>query len=186
MENINKVFIARSLDGYIADRKGGLDWLHAIPNPEGTDAGYAAFMRNIDAILMGRNTFEAVCGFDIPWPFQVPVFVLSNSLNSVPEKATGRAELVKGSLSVVLSQINERGHHHLYIDGGVTIQQLLQLDLIDELIVTTLPVLLGAGVPLFGYLEQPLEFEHVRTEVFLGQMVQSCYRRKRTHSPNLQ
>lgn len=181
MKSVNKVFIARSLDGYIADSHGGLDWLHAIPNPEQDDAGYAAFMNEIDAIVMGRNTFEAVCGFDIPWPFTKPVFVLSHSLNNVPEKAAGKVQLMKGDLKQVLADIHGQGYYRLYIDGGITIQQFLHLDLIDELTITTIPILLGGGASLFGKLEQPLAFEHVRTAVFLGQMVQSYYRRKCTH-----
>ncbi|MEX0272908.1 MAG: dihydrofolate reductase family protein [Flavobacteriaceae bacterium] len=65
----NSIFIATSLDGYIADKNGGLDWLHSIPNPDNDDMGFAAFNNNIDALVMGRTTFETVIGFDVPWPY---------------------------------------------------------------------------------------------------------------------
>jgi dihydrofolate reductase len=86
MENKNLVFIAKSLDGYIADKDGGIDWLHSIPNPDQIDMGYNKFIDRIDAIVMGRKTYETVCGFDIPWPYTKPVFVVSNTLKEVPEK----------------------------------------------------------------------------------------------------
>ena len=75
----NIVYIATSLDGYIADKDGGLDWLNSIPNPENVDLGFANFMERIDALVMGRATFETVCGFDVEWPYPKPVFVLSNT-----------------------------------------------------------------------------------------------------------
>ena len=90
----NRVFIATSLDGFTSDRDGALDWLHSVPNPDNLDFGYAAFMEQIDAIVMGRKTFETVCGFDCDWPYTKPVFVLSRSLTSLPEGYEGKAELI--------------------------------------------------------------------------------------------
>jgi dihydrofolate reductase len=81
----NLVFIAQSLDGYIADRNGGLEWLNAVPNPDRQDLGYESFYQGTDALVMGRNTFETVCGFETDWPYDKPVFVLSRTLDSVPE-----------------------------------------------------------------------------------------------------
>jgi dihydrofolate reductase len=173
------VYIATSLDGYIADRNGGLDWLQSIPNPDKLDYGWGDFMARIDAIVMGRNTFEVVCGFDCAWPYSKPVFVLSNSLTSLPEEYEGKAELINGSLSEVLQAIHRKGYTQLYIDGGATIQSFLKEDLIDELIITIIPILLGGGIPLFGELPEHMSFEHVKTEVLLDAMVQNHYRRKR-------
>jgi len=173
----NKVFIARSLDGYIADINGGLDWLHSIPNPDNEDAGYSQFMESVDALLMGRNSFETVLGFDIEWPYHKPVFVWSTKLTSIPEELKDKVFLVKGSAKEVVKQINDKGYHHLYIDGGITIQSLLKEDMIDEMIITTIPVLLGGGSSLFGELSNNLSFKHIQTKVFLGQMVQSHYER---------
>lgn len=175
----NIVYIATSLDGFIADREGRLDWLHNLPNPDHRDFGFADFMGGIDALVMGRVTFETVCGFDVDWPYDKPVFVLSNTLTSVPEALEGRAEVVGGPLSEVLETLHGRGLSRLYIDGGKTVQGFLAEDLIDELIVTRIPILLGDGTLLFGTLTAPLAFEHLSTEVFAGALVQSHYRRRR-------
>lgn len=175
----NIVFIARSLDGYIAGPNGELDWLHATPNPDGIDMGFGALMKEVDAIVMGRGTFEVVCGFEGPWPYSKPIYVLSKTLTVLPEKAQGKATLLKGDLEEVLAAIHSHGHRTLYIDGGQTIQSFLREDRIDDLRITTLPILLGGGTSLFGALPKPMQWEHVRSEVFLGQLVQNQYRRIR-------
>ncbi|GMQ31660.1 dihydrofolate reductase family protein [Algoriphagus confluentis] len=175
----NKVFIATSLDGFIADREGGIDWLHSIPSPEHNDMGYSAFISGIDALVMGRTTFETVCGFDIPWPYTQPVFVLSNSLSSIPDSYSGKAELVRGSLQEILSEIHAKGYFQLYIDGGKTIQSFLKEDLIDELTLTTIPVLLGGGIPLFSELPRRLDFACVESKLYLDKVAQNRYIRMR-------
>jgi len=179
MKNNNVVFIGASLDGFIADKDGGLDWLQSIPNPENSAMGYHAFMEGVDALIMGRKTFEMVCSFEGDWPYTKQVFVLSSTLNKIPEALEGKVSLLQGSLAVVLEIIHKKGYHTLYIDGGSTIQQFLREDLIDELIITTIPVLLGGGVPLFSDLPKELMFEHVKSSLFLGEIVQNHYRRKK-------
>ena len=175
----NIVFIATSLDGYIADKDGGLNWLHSIPNPENLDMGWDDLMDHIDALVMGRKTFQKVCSFDCDWPYSKPVFVLSNSMKSVPEGYEGKVELTNGSLTKIIEIIHQKGYKHLYIDGGVTVQSFLKEDLIDEMVITVIPILLGGGIPLFRELPKPIEFEHVKTEIFLNAMVQNHYRRKK-------
>ena len=175
----NLVFIATSLDGYIADNDGGVDWLHSIPNPDNIDFRWADFIDRIDAAVMGRKTFEKVCSFDCDWPYSKPVFVLSNSIKSIPEGYEGKAEPIKGSLSEVLEALHQKRYNHFYIDGGVTVQSFLKEDLVDEMVITIIPVLLGGGIPLFGELPKPTAFEHVQTEVFLNAIVQNHYRRKK-------
>ena len=95
MNKKNSVFIATSLDGYIADKNGGIYWLHSTPNPDNDDLGYGTFMTQIDALVIGRTTFETVCGFDMDWPYTKPVFVLSNSMTSIPKEYKEKAVLVK-------------------------------------------------------------------------------------------
>lgn len=179
MKKKNIVFIAKSLDGYIAGKNGEIDWLHSIPNPENNDMGFIALMEEIDAIVMGRITFETVLGFDVDWPYGKHVFVLSNTLEKIPEKLSSKASLINGTPREVLKKIHEKGFMKLYIDGGTTIQNFLKEDLIDELRITTIPILLGGGFPLFGELLTPLVFEHVESKVFLNQIVQVSYLRKR-------
>nr|WP_086937901.1 dihydrofolate reductase family protein [Thaumasiovibrio occultus] len=173
----NTVYIATSLDGYIADKDGKVDWLHAIPNPTGSDMGFADFMARIDAIVMGRNTFETVVGFDVPWPYDKPVFVLSNTLKTVPDALADKVQLIAGELDAVVSELNAQGYQHLYIDGGKTVQSFLRQDRIDELIIATLPVVLGGGIPLFSALPAPLHFKLVKTQTHLDAIVQSFYQR---------
>ncbi|GIU31781.1 dihydrofolate reductase family protein [Shewanella schlegeliana] len=175
----NIVYIATSLDGFIADKDNKVDWLHDIPNPEGSDLGFSDFMTRIDALVMGRNTLGVVLSFGIDWPYTKPVFVLSNTLTRVPEGLEGKVFLVKGPLKEVLKQINAQGYHELYIDGGKTIQSFLQEDLIDELIITTIPVLLGGGISLFGELASPLKFKHVKAERLVDYLVQNRFIRQR-------
>ena len=91
----------------------------------------------------------------------------------------GKVELISGSLSDVLAALHGKGYDQLYIDGGATVQSFLDEDLIDEMIITLVPILLGGGSPLFGKLRQPMDFDLVNTEVLLNAMVKNHYRRKR-------
>jgi dihydrofolate reductase len=177
MKNI--VFIGTSLDGYIADKDGGLDFLYSIPNPDQKDLGYLDFIENINALLMGRKTYETILGFGGEWPYTKPVFVLSNTLTSLPEYLDEKVELVSGPIEEIVQNLNNRGFKNLYIDGGKLIQSFFKKDMIDELIISQIPILLGGGVPLFGVLKSHLMFEHIGTEVLLNAIVQSHYKRLR-------
>ena len=146
--------------------------------------GYVDFTNNIDALVMGRTTFETVLGFDVDWPYKKPVFVLSTSLNEIPESHKGKAHLVKGTLAEILEQIHKKGCFRLYVDGGVTIQSFLKEDLIDEMIITVFPLLLGGGAPLFSELPKELEFELVESRVLLNQLVQNHFKRKKIKNTN--
>ena len=181
MKKKNKVFIATSLDGFIADKNGRIDWLDAIPEINTIDTGYKEFMAQIDALVMGRSTFETVCGFDIDWPYEKPVFVVSTKLTEIPKKQQGKAYLLKGTLTEMLQQIHQKGYYRLYIDGGKLIQSFLREDLIDEMVITIIPVLLGVGVTLFSEVPKPLGFECKRSTLFLDAVVQNHFFRKREH-----
>lgn len=175
----NHVYIAASLDGYIADRNDGLEWLMALPNPDNSDLGFGQFIEGIDAIVMGRRTFETVCGFGGEWPYPRPTFVLSSTLESVPEPLADRVEVISGQPRTIVDSLAERGFKELYIDGGQVIQAFLREDLIDELTLSRIPVLLGGGVSLFGELPGHLEFEPMHTELLIDKVVKTHYRRGR-------
>lgn len=175
----NSVFIATSLDGYIAGKNDELDWLSTFPEIDQIDTGYHEFTSGIDALLMGRNTFKVVENFEGEWFYKKPVFVWSNSLTHLPDKFEGKAFLVKGTIREVLDEIHEKGYQKLYIDGGRTIQTFLQEDLIDEMIITTIPILLGEGISLFSSLPKPLVFECVKTTLFFDKVVQNQFIRSR-------
>lgn len=171
----NYVYIATSLDGYIAKTDGDINWLHEIPNPEGSDFGFSDFMNSIDALLMGRNTYEKVLSFEGEWPYSKKVFVLSSKLSEVPKKLEGKVELVSGEITEVVKKINDEGFKKLYIDGGRTIQGLLSKNLIDEITISRIPILLGEGIPLFSLQSQQIKLTHIKTEAFNNGIVKSHY-----------
>ncbi len=174
----NYVYIATSLDGYIAGAGGEIDWLNEIPNPSDSDYGFSDFMARVDAIVMGRNTFETVVSFGI-WPYERPVFVLSTSLYKLPDGYEDKASIVNADAAELVRDLNARGYEHLYIDGGLTIQSFLQQDLIDEMIITRIPILLGDGIPLFGKMDRRLHFRHAQTDVYNDMLVKSRFVRVR-------
>lgn len=179
MKGKNAVFIATSIDGYIADKNNGIAWLDLLPEINQIDTGYASFMSEIDALVMGRNTFETVLNFGIEWPYTKPVFVVSSTLKTIPQHLAQRVFLIAGNPKSIVSELHRQGYFNCYIDGGKTIQSFLQEDLIDELIVTTIPIILGGGTTLFGSLAEPLEFKMQYQKEFLGDISQRCYIRKR-------
>lgn len=134
-------------------------------------------MSAIDALVMGRNTFEKVLSFGI-WPYDKPVFVASNSLPTLASELMGKAFLLRGTPQEMVAGINQQGFSNLYIDGGQMIQSFLRVSLIDELIVTTVPTLLGGGIPLFGSLQQAVQLELISSEVLLNQLVKTRYKVK--------
>jgi dihydrofolate reductase len=172
----NFVYIATSLDGFIAKKNGSIDWLNEIPNPDGNDYGFSDFMNNIDAIVMGRNTFELVLTFE-EWPYKKPVFVLSRTLQKVSDNLKDKVEIINCNPDAVVSLLNSRNYKNLYIDGGITIQKFLRNELIDEIIITRIPILLGSGIPLFAELVKGQKYEHIKTEIFNNALVKSHYKK---------
>jgi dihydrofolate reductase len=165
------VFIAASLDGYIARVDDGLDWL-----PEDAEEhGYEAFMASVDALVIGRRTFETVLGFDA-WPYGAkPVFVLSTHELAPGAPADAIVQRMAGDPAAIASQLVARGIGHVYVDGGITIQRFLKSGLLQRLVLTRIPVLLGGGIPLFGALDHDVRLRHVSTRSFESGMVQSEY-----------
>jgi dihydrofolate reductase len=161
----NKVFIATSLDGFIAQADGDIAFLDTYP-PQDEDMGYAEFMSNIDALIMGRKTFEKVMSFGIEWPYSKPVFVWTQSLQQLPENLPKNVSLISGNAESIHQKINDLGFHNIYIDGGQTIQSFLQANLIDEITITTVPVLLGNGIALFGNVDSMKLFKCCQTRLF--------------------
>lgn len=167
-----------SLDGFIAGPNGELDWLDHIPAPPGNDMGYGELINSIDALVMGSSTFAVVTSFDGPWPYNVPVIVMSRTLNSLPS-STPNAELTNKSPTDLVSELKERGMSRLYVDGGAVVGSFANAGLLDELIVTQLPVVLGKGVALMRDLDEAMWLEHESTEVFDNGFVQTRYTARR-------
>ena len=169
------VFVATSLDGYLARADGGIDWLEDASSETGEDYGFRRFFATVDALVMGRNTFEKVLSFE-KWPYgDKPVVVLSSSLTQVPEDAPKTVEITSASPAELVQRLSARGAKHLYVDGGVTIQRFLQAGLIHSLTIARIPILLGSGIPLFGTLPGDVLLRHVRTQSYPNGLVQSEY-----------
>ena len=175
------VFCGVSLDGFIARKNDAFDFLEGPPGKKkprgGDDHGYGAFIKDIDAIVLGRNTFEVVLGFGKWFYGDKKVVVLSRrKVDLTKARAMGaNIEWMRGEPKAIVAALAKRGYRRLYIDGGATIQRFLKAGLIDRLIVSRLPVLIGQGIPLFGPLPKDLWLKHVATRTFPGGMVQSEY-----------
>jgi dihydrofolate reductase len=169
------VYIATSLDGFIARTNGDLDWLTGDHQTPGEDYGYQAFIDTVDVIVMGRHTFEQVLTFDHwPYPSQKVIVLSSRAITIPPELADG-VEHASSAPDQLLSQLADRGFKHVYVDGGKTIQRFLDAHLIDELIITRIPILIGEGIPLFGPVRHDIRLHHVETRQFANGFVQSQY-----------
>lgn len=173
------VFIATSLDGFIARPDGSLDWLdkaNAVA-PKGEDCGYKIFMDSIDALVMGRNSFEKILSFNCPWPYsEKHVVVLSSKELAIPDDLKNSVSQASGSPEAIVAKLANKGLKHLYIDGGATIQKFLAAGLIDRITVTLVPVLIGEGLSLFGSLPKDVSLTLVNTQAFDFGFVQLTYK----------
>jgi dihydrofolate reductase len=165
------VFIGTSLDGFIARPDGALDFL---PPGGGEPHGYEEFMATVDALVIGRKTYETVLAFE-QWPYgKKPVFVLSTRpLAPAPRDAV--IEHMSGDPAEIVAKLEARGILHIYVDGGTTIQRFLQAGLIQRLIITRVPVLIGDGIPLFGSLARDVQLRPVATRQYASGLVQTEY-----------
>ena len=165
------VFVGTSVDGFIARADGSLDFLEA-----GGQAphGYDEFIATIDVLVIGRNTYETVLGFE-EWPYgERPVVVLSTQPLEEPPKGAV-VERMDGSPRDIVASLQQRGFAHAYIDGGVTIQRFLDAGMIHRMTITRVPVLIGCGIPLFGPMTRDISLHHIATRHYEGGLVQSEY-----------
>lgn len=168
----NTVFVGTSLDGFLARPDGAFDFL---PTDGGEPHGYEEFIASIDAIVVGRNTFEVVLAFP-SWPYgDKRVVVLSSNPIDLSVVKGGVVEQMSGEPADIIARLAATGAHHLYIDGGITIQRFLRAGLIQRIIVTRVPVLIGEGIPLFGPVPHDIQLRHVTTRQFASGLVQSEY-----------
>jgi len=170
------VFIATSLDGYIARPDGDVSWLDDVePVTEGDDMGYGALFNSVDALVMGRGSFEKVLEFD-PWPYgNKPVIVLSKSLTDVSEALRNTVRIDRSEPQALVDKLSRKGYQRIYLDGGKVIQSYLREGLVDDMCITIIPVLLGAGIPLFSSLEKDIKLRLVDCQSWPNGMVQSTY-----------
>ena len=167
------VFIGTSVDGFIARPNGDLDFL---PADGGEPHGYNEFMASVDALVIGRKTFETVLAYP-DWPYgKKRVVVLSSRPVDLSTVRGGVVEQMAGAPDEIVAKLAASGAHHLYVDGGITIQGFLRAGLVQRLIITRVPVLIGDGIPLFGALPRDVRLHHVVTQHYPSGLVKSEYR----------
>ena len=167
------VYIGTSLDGFIARKDGDINWLTQFANDEAIHA-YEEFISRIDAIVIGRGTFKKVLTFP-SWPYDKKVFVLSNSIKQGSDELKEKVTVLSINPLKLLSYLSGLGFSSIYIDGGTVIQNFLKEDLVDELIISKVPILIGNGIQLFGQLNTDLKFKHIQTQVQSNGLVRSYY-----------
>ncbi|AVS94317.1 deaminase [Paracidovorax avenae] len=169
------VFIAISLDGYIARNDGDIDWLLQRDDPA-EDHGYPAFIADKGAIVMGRGSYEKALTLD-PWPYDRPVVVLSRQLvgAAVPEALEGKVRFSSQTPREEMQELARQGVHRVYVDGGQVVQSFLRDGLIADMVITTIPVLIGSGRPLFGALSRDINLKLESSRSFPSGLVQSTY-----------
>ncbi len=171
-------FIATSLDGFIARDDGSIDWLDAANKavPQGEDCGYKAFMETVDTLVMGRATFDLVLTFGM-WPYDGKrVVVLTSRPLDLPAEIAAKVTVMAAPPAEIAARLAREGAEHLYVDGGKTIQSFLAEGLLDAITITTIPVLLGAGKPLFGPLARDRSLVLEASKAYDFGYVQSRYR----------
>jgi dihydrofolate reductase len=166
------VFVGTSVDGFIARRNGSFDFL---PEGGGEPHGYNEFIATVDALVIGRNTFETVRALP-EWPYgDKRVVVLSSRPVDFSAVRGGRVEQMSGTPAEIVAKLAASGAHHLYVDGGITIQRFLRAGQVQRLIITRVPVLIGEGIPLFGSLPRDVRLRHVSTQHYPSGLVKSEY-----------
>lgn len=170
------VFIAMSLDGFIARSDHSIDWL-LRQKTDGEDHGFDAFISGVDCMVMGSGTFRTVADFD-PWPYKVPVVVMSRSLGKteIPERLQDSVEISGESPEQLMAGLKSRGWNRAYVDGEQVIQSFLRAGLIEDMTVTVIPILIGEGRRLFGALEKDIDLELTYTKSFPSGLVSNTYR----------
>jgi dihydrofolate reductase len=170
---IASVFVGTSIDGFIARRNGAFDFL---PADGGEPHGYEEFIASVDALVIGRNTFEVVAAFP-EWPYgDKRIVVLSSKTLDLSGVRGGIVEQMTGDPAGIVSKLAASGVQHIYVDGGITIQSFLRAGLVQRLIITRVPVLIGEGIPLFGVLGRDVQLKHIATQQYASGLVKSEYR----------
>lgn len=178
------VYIATSVDGFIARNDGSVDWLETAGNPNAGTGGVpyidmTSYMATIDCIIMGRKCMDMISSFDLTpeqWPYgSTRIIVLSSTVSEPPENLLDKVEMYSGDIIQLIGRLENDGHQHAYIDGGTTIQSFINLRLIEEMTITYIPILLGEGKSLFGPVLQDVRLEEAKAVACPSDYVQVHY-----------
>jgi dihydrofolate reductase len=174
------VYIATTVDGFIARPNGDISWLNGIGETE--DHGFASFIESVDVMVMGRKTFDQVLTFD-EWGYaDTRVIVLSRGSVDIPEHLSNSVESSSSAPRNLIERFSEEGRRHVYVDGGMTIQSFLNEGLVTNLELFRIPVLIGEGISLFGPLDQDTQLRLIESEPFPSGIVRSSYEILATHA----
>jgi dihydrofolate reductase len=174
------LYIACSLDGFIADEQGRVEWLESLPNPTGTDHGYAAFLEEIDTVVMGRKTYEKILGMDVDWPYS-PFKTIVFSKSWKGKAMSPQTEIITNLTSESILAIRNRSNKDIWIvGGGMLVARLLAMSAIDEIRLFIAPVILGRGIPLFSEGTPASTWMCEDTVRFDSGIVQITYKRQQT------
>jgi dihydrofolate reductase len=170
-------YIAQSLDGFIATADGGLDWL-PTPDPQGEDYGYQGFLDSVDGLLLGRRTFEQVMTMG-PWPYADKVSrVFTHNLPTIVDNIPNNVSLITQSPYEVIHGLYAQGLKRLWLIGGSKlITSFREAMLIDQYIITTIPVRLGQGIPLFQPSSRREFFCCKASQTYANKITQSHFER---------
>lgn len=179
------VYIATSVDGFIAKNDGNVDWLHTAGNKnadmgEHANMGFNDYMSSIDCMIMGRKCMEMISSFNLSaeqWPYgDIKIIALSATIKKAPNNLNNKVQMYSGDINKLVSSLENEGYKHAYIDGGTTIQAFFNLQLIDELIITRVPILIGEGIPLFGQTFKDINLEQAEATAFPNDFIQVKYK----------
>lgn len=174
------VMMAMSLDGFVARKDHALDWLHKQPAAD-EDHGFQEFMDSVDVLVMGTGSFNSVLNFS-DWPYEKPVIVMSNSLtvNDLPDRLHGKVEFTTKKPEELWEILDQRGIRRVYVDGGAIIQSFLKSGYVQDMKITIVPILLGAGIRIFGETNEDIDLELKSASPFPSGLVDLEYSLKDT------
>ena len=185
------IFIAPSVDGYIATEEGDINWLENAGSEVSKEQESSKlmehflnsmpnYMKDVDCMIMGRKLMEVLSSFNLTpqqWPYgDTKIMVLSNTLKTPPENLKSHVEIYSGAIPELVAKLEKEGYKHAYVDGGKTITAFLNLGLINEMTLTLAPVLLGSGIPLFGKLNKQIKLEDAKATAFPNDFIEVCYK----------
>lgn len=175
MVTTGHMFMAMSLDGFVAREDFGLDWL-LKQKTDGEDHGYAAFMESIDGLVMGSGSYRTALTFD-SWIYDKHVVVLSKSLTAedIPEALTGKVSISRLEPRPIMAALSDKGWKRAYVDGGKIIQSFMREGLIADMTVTIVPILIGEGKRMFGQLDADIDLRLLESKSFPSGLVTSRY-----------
>tara|TARA_B110000881_G_C18428207_1_gene439495 strand:- start:187 stop:750 length:564 start_codon:yes stop_codon:yes gene_type:complete len=179
------VFIATSADGYIATNDGGVAWLESAGKKDAemgheADMGMNSYIASVDCMIMGRKCMEVISSFNLPpehWPYgDIKIIALSNTLTTAPDNLKDKVEMYSGDIHSLIAKLESDGYKHAYVDGGSTITEFINLQLINEMTITKAPVLLGEGLPLFGKIVNQITLTDVTARDYPNGFAQLHYK----------